>query len=297
MASCHWKGLSKRFGTHTAVDGLTLGRREGRVRLAAGPVGLRQDHDPADDRGLRRAERRRDPARRPRSSGHEAGQARARHRVPELCALPAHDGGGERGVRPRDAGRRRRRAHQARRRDAGAGRPRRLHRPLPAPALGRPAAARGAGPRSRDPAADPAARRAAFQSRRQAARGDADRVAPDPAHGRHDHDPGDARPGRGDGAQRPRGGDEPRPRRADRPAARGLRAAGDAVRRELPRPDQPRERRDGAAGEDLVRDLRSRRQGAHAHLPGQPLALPDRDGRRPGHRDPPEHRRGDAGGG
>ena len=42
---------------------------------------------------------------------------------------------------------------------------------------------------------------------------------------------------------------------------------------------------------------RPRRQGAHAHLPGQPLALPDRDGRRPGHRDPPEHRRGDAGGG
>ena len=38
---------------------------------------------------------------------------------------------------------------------------------------------------------------------------------------------------------RPHRGDEPGPRRADRPAARGLRAAGDAVRRELPRQDQP----------------------------------------------------------
>ena len=37
---------------------------------------------------------------------------------------------------------------------------------------------------------------------------------------------------------RPHRGDEPRPRRADRPAARGLRAAGDAVRRGLPRQDQ-----------------------------------------------------------
>ena len=201
MAFLSLEGLSKHFGTHTAVDGLNSGRRQGRVRLAAGPVRLRQDHDPADDRGLRRAERRCDPARRPRLTGHQAGQARAWHGVPELCALPAHDGGGERGVRARDAGRRRRRAHPARRRDAGAGRPRRFRRPLPAPALGRPAAARGAGPRARHPAADPAARRAALQSRRQAARADADRIAPDPAHGRHDHHPGDARPGRGDGAR------------------------------------------------------------------------------------------------
>ena len=184
---------------------------------------------------------------------------------------------------------------QARRRDAGAGRPRRVRRPLPAPAVGRPAAARGAGPSAGHPAADPAARRAAQQPRRQAARGDADRTAPDPAHRRHHDHPGDARSGRGDGAQRPAGGDEPRPRRADRPAARGLRAAGHAVRRELPRPHQSRERRYGAAREDLVRRVGSRRQGAHAHLPGQPLALPGRDRRRPGDRHPPEHRRGDAG--
>ena len=46
----------------------------------------------------------------------------------------------------------------------------------------RPAAARRAGARARDPAADAAARRAALEPRRQAARGDADRAAPDPAH-------------------------------------------------------------------------------------------------------------------
>ena len=38
-----------------------------------------------------------------------------------------------------------------------------------------------------------------------------------------------------------------------------------------------------------------RRQGAHAHLPGQSLALPGRHAGRPGDRDPPEHRRGHAG--
>ena len=53
---------------------------------------------------------------------------------------------------------------------------------------------------------------------------------------------------------RPHRGDEPRPRRADRPAARGLRAAGDAVRRGLPRQDQPGEGHDGAARAHLLRD-------------------------------------------
>ena len=54
----------------------------------------------------------RDPARGPRPPGREAGQARARHRVPELRAVPAHDGGRERRLRPRDAGRGRGRARR-----------------------------------------------------------------------------------------------------------------------------------------------------------------------------------------
>ena len=45
---------------------------------------------------------------------------------------------------------------------------------------------------------------------------------------------------------------------------------------------QPAGRRHGAAGEDLLRRRRACRHGAHAHLPGQPLALPGRDRRRPG---------------
>ena len=162
MAFLELEALTKTFGAHAAVDGLSLDGREGRVRLPAGSVGLRQDHDPADDRGLRRADLGGDPARGPRPPGGQAGQARPRHRVPELRAVPAHDGGRERGVRTRDAGRGRGRAHQAGRRDAGAGRAGGLRRALSAPAFGRPAAARGAGPRAGHPAADPAARRAAL---------------------------------------------------------------------------------------------------------------------------------------
>ena len=124
------------------------------------------------------------------------------------------------------------RARGARRADAGAGRPRRLRRPLSAPHVGRPAAARGAGPRARHPAAHAAARRAAVQPRRQAARGDADRAAPDPAHARHHHHPGHPRPVRGDGAVRPHRGDEPGPGRADR--ARRTRPTSGRPRRSSP---------------------------------------------------------------
>ncbi len=65
--------LTKRFGSMLAVDSLSLGGGEGRVRLAARPVGLRQDHDAADDRRLRRADLRRGPARGPRPAGGQAG--------------------------------------------------------------------------------------------------------------------------------------------------------------------------------------------------------------------------------
>ena len=63
-------------------------------------------------------------------TGGEAGQARPRHRVPELRAVPAHDGGRERRLRPRDAGRRRGRAQQARGETLALVRPRLLRRPL-----------------------------------------------------------------------------------------------------------------------------------------------------------------------
>ncbi|MCK7581952.1 MAG: ABC transporter ATP-binding protein [Chromatiales bacterium] len=88
------------------------------------------------------------PARRPRPGGHAAGAAPDPHRVPELRAVPAHDGGAERRL-PAAAWR--------------AGRARTSHgrcgealddvhladkaRQLPARAVRRPEAARGAGPR------------------------------------------------------------------------------------------------------------------------------------------------------
>ena len=101
------------------------------------------------------------------------------------------------------------RRHRAPRRGgAGAGAARRLRRPPAAPALGRPAAARGAGPRARHPARRAAARRAALQPRRQAAPGGAGRdpraAAPARPHHRHGH----PRPGRGADHGRPAGGHE-----------------------------------------------------------------------------------------
>ena len=95
---------------------------------------------------------------------------------------------------------------------------------LPARAVRRPAPARRPRPRAGDRAAGAAARRAALQPRRQAARGDAVRAAPHPAQGRHHHDDGHARPGRGAVDQRPRGGDGGRPRHPDRRALPPLRA-------------------------------------------------------------------------
>ena len=92
MAFLSLEGLSKRFGTHTAVDGLTLGVEKGEFVSLLGPSGCGKTTtlqmiagfvEPSG--GAIRLEGR-------DLAGHQAGQARARHRVPELCALPAHDG-------------------------------------------------------------------------------------------------------------------------------------------------------------------------------------------------------------
>ena len=104
MAYLELDRVGKQFGTQTVVDDFSLAVAQGRVRLAARSFGLRQDHDLADDRGLS-SSRSRGAIRlegRDLTSG-EAGQARPRHRVPELRAVSAHDGGGERRLRPRDA--------------------------------------------------------------------------------------------------------------------------------------------------------------------------------------------------
>ena len=41
------RGIRKRYGDFTAVDGVSLKVEQGPVRLPARPLGLRQDHDPA----------------------------------------------------------------------------------------------------------------------------------------------------------------------------------------------------------------------------------------------------------
>ena len=76
------------------------GDRAGRVLLAARPVRLRQDHDPAADRRLRGDRARRGAHRRRRHAWRAAGEAAGQHRLPELRAVPAQVGCRERGLRP-----------------------------------------------------------------------------------------------------------------------------------------------------------------------------------------------------
>src|SRR5262249_42073345 len=71
--------------------------------LPARPLGLRQDHDAAADRGLRRAERRRDRGWRQGRvlAGAHAAAREPQHvdDLPELRAVAAHDGGRQRRLR------------------------------------------------------------------------------------------------------------------------------------------------------------------------------------------------------
>ena len=210
-------------------------RRQG-VRRAGRPVGLRQVDDAAHDRRARGDHRRRDRDRRRGRQRRAAEGPRHRDGVPELRALPAHDGVREHVVRaaaasnipkaeieqPRAGGR----AHPRHRRAA------------------RPQAA------SSSPAASASASRWAARScaipkvflfdeplsnldakLRVQMRTEIKKRAPEGAHHDRLRHP---RPGRGDDARRPRGGDEraagssrsarrtssiTRPRRASSPAS------------------------------------------------------------------------------
>ena len=121
---------------------------------------------------------------------------------------------------------------------AGAGQPGGPRRPLPERAVRRPAAARRARALAGGRAVDPAARRAAVQSRRQAARAHAHRAQGAAAPHRHHLRLRHPRPGRGAGAVRPDRGDERRPAAAVRHAVRGLRAAGQPHGRRLHGPGE-----------------------------------------------------------
>ena len=71
-----------------------------------GPSGLRQDHDPARDRRLRGARRRPGAARRRGRHLRLAQAAQRQHGLPGLRAVPAHDRGRERRLRPEAEARR-----------------------------------------------------------------------------------------------------------------------------------------------------------------------------------------------
>ena len=186
-------------------------RRAGRAFLRDGrAVRLRQVHAAAHDRGRRDDHVGRNPHRRARRQRHRAVRARHRDGVPELRALSAHERLRQHGVRPAQPQNAEARDREARARSRAHPGNRAVARPQAAPALRRPAPARRDGPRDRAAAEGLPVRRAALESRRQAARLDA-RRDPQAAEGaRHDLDLRHARPARGDDARRHAGGDERR---------------------------------------------------------------------------------------
>ena len=147
--------------------------RRGRVLLAAGPLGLRQDHHPADDRRLRGADQRPDPPPRPRHGRRPAVPARRQHGLPAVRALPPHGRLRERGLRAAAQEGRQGRDQAAGGRGAGPGRAGGPGEAQAAPAVRRPAAAGRPGQGPGQPATGPAPGRAAGRPRPQAAPGHA----------------------------------------------------------------------------------------------------------------------------
>ena len=142
------------------------------------------------------------------------------------------------------------------RKAAGDAEPDRLSRSQAAPALRRPAPARRDRPRDRARTEGVPVRRAALQSRRRAARADADRDRRASRSAQDDDDLCHARSGRGDDDGRQDRRARPRLGRAGRLAARALQQAERPLRRRLHRladdePDQGR-----ASGEARRRDDR-----------------------------------------
>ncbi len=159
-------GIRKDLRRPRGRQGLQSRRRARRVRHLPRTKRLRQDDDAAHDRRLRDADRGRNPHQRPGRHASAPQQARDRHGVPVLRAVPQHDGRRQHRLRPQGRAQACGRDQGAGRRDAGDDQAAAARRALSLSTVGRPAAARLARPRARAEPADSAARRAAVRPRR-----------------------------------------------------------------------------------------------------------------------------------
>ncbi len=237
MPALRVRGLEKRYGDVEVLRGIDLDVERGEFLALLGPSGCGKTTSLRVIAGFERphagsieigGDRVYDADR----CGWPVGPTRGapgRHGLPGLRPLPPSQRGPQRRVRLAAQRREPRGPGSVGAGDGRAGRTGRAHA---GPALGGPAAARGAGPRPGSGAGGDPARRAVFQPRCRPARIGARGRAADPARGRDDRRAGDPRSGRSAFDRRSGGGHA---RRQDRPG----RVAG----RALSPPRQPDDRR------------------------------------------------------
>ena len=231
MADISIRGLSKVYPNGVvAVRDVRPRSRRRRVPGPRRPVRLRQVDAAADDRRTRGGHCRRAVDRRTRHHRRAASRTRHRDGVPELRAVPAHDGAQEHRLSAEAGGRAVGRDECARARGGQDARARDRARPQAGSAVGWPAAAGGDGARHRAQAVGVLDGRAAVEPGREAARADARRDRPHPTRVPDDHDLRDPRSGRGDDHGRSRRRPERRPDRAMRSSPRSVRPSGQLVR-------------------------------------------------------------------
>ena len=299
MASIEIRGVDKSFGATQVLHDVDLEVADGEFLVLVGPSGCGKSTLLRLIAGLEEVSGGEIVDRRSRGERPAAEGSRHRDGVPELRALSAHDGAREHGLQPQAA-----QGVQGDGREEGGGRggnaqSRALSRPLSAPALRRPAPARGDGPRDRARPAGVPVRRAAVQSRRQAAGADAGRDQVAPSAPARDVGLRHARPDRSDDDGRPDRRAAGRAGRADRHAAGTLRPSGQSLRRRLhrlagdefrPRPPAPtatmpsgskRATARGCRAAGTTTDRRARRSST-ASGPSSSRSVPPARASRPG---------------
>ena len=227
--------VTKRYGPVTAISDLSLTVEKGSFTALLGPSGCGKSTLLRMIAGLEEI-----------TAGQcfidgvdvtdvAAGAAPHRDGVPVLRALSAHDGQAEH--RLLALGRRRAEKGPGRARARSRAHPaaRALSRSPAGRAFGRPAPAGRDRPGAGAQAGGLPVRRAAVQSRRQAAGANAPRTRQAPRRSRHDDDLRHARPDRGDDARRQDRRSRQGNHFAGRLAARALQRAGEQVRRRVHR--------------------------------------------------------------